>query len=94
MTVSVWPIAIVRSVNWSALGAFVKSRREELGMSIKSAALTADVSVSWWRQLEAGERRLKSGEMAQPNVRGDLLGRAARTLNVSLADLRALLESE
>lgn len=77
--------------DWAALAAFVKQRREELELSIKAAAEAAGVGRTWWSQLEAGRRRLKTGEWAVPNVRGDYLARAARVLEVPLAELRAVL---
>lgn len=78
--------------NWVALGAFVKQRRFELGLSLKEAADLADVSDEWWRQLEAGQKRLPTGEIVPPNARGHLLGRAARVLQMSLTELTAVLE--
>lgn len=66
-----------------ALAVYVRARREELELTVKAAALAAGVSTKWWTRLEA----------AQANPRGDMLGRAARVLGVTLAELRAVLEA-
>lgn len=82
---------IVANADWLALAVFVRERREELGLSIKAAATRAGVSTTWWRQLETGRRRVRGGTFAEPNARGDYLGRAARALEVPLADLKRVL---
>lgn len=85
-------MATGESLDWVALAAFIELRRHELGLTVTEAAEAAGVSTKWWYQIEAAQRRLKSGELGPPNARGEYLGRAARALKVPLVELRKILE--
>lgn len=71
--------------NKQTIGEFIQARREAHGISRPEAASQADIDPSYWRRIEAGERK-------EPNPQ--VLRRIADVIDCPVEDLYALVGYE